>query len=38
MRAGFSTGVIFKILKQWHVDEEALLGLEAVEVDESSAE
>ena len=37
-RAGFSTGVIFKILKQWDVDEEALSALEAVDLDESSSE
>lgn len=28
-RAGFSTGVIFRILKQWDVDEEALTELES---------
>jgi regulatory protein len=38
VRAGFSTGVIFKILKQWDVDEAALSALEAMDVDESSAE
>jgi regulatory protein len=38
VRAGFSTGVIFKILKNWQVDDETLSALEAVDVDESSAE
>jgi regulatory protein len=28
VRAGFSTGVIFKILKKWDVDDEALAALE----------
>jgi regulatory protein len=31
MRAGFSTGTIFKVLKGWNVAEEALDGLESVE-------
>lgn len=31
MRAGFSTGVIFKILKSWNVPDEALAVLESVE-------
>ncbi|HTZ89331.1 MAG TPA: regulatory protein RecX [Alloacidobacterium sp.] len=38
VRAGFSTDVIFKILKSWDVDEESLSGLEAVDVDESISE
>jgi len=38
VRAGFSTGVIFKILKKWDVDDEALSALEAADVDESSSE
>ncbi len=33
MRAGFSTGVIFSILKNWNVPNEALAALEAVEDD-----
>jgi regulatory protein len=31
IRAGFSTGVIFKILKNWQVDDKALAALEAME-------
>jgi regulatory protein len=31
VRAGFSTGVIFSILKHWNVPDEALAGLESVE-------
>jgi regulatory protein len=31
MRAGFSTGVIFKILKKWDVGDEALSALESVD-------
>ncbi|MGC1296955.1 MAG: regulatory protein RecX [Alloacidobacterium sp.] len=38
VRAGFSTGVIFKILKSWDVDDESLSGLEAVDLDETSSE
>jgi regulatory protein len=34
VRAGFSTGVIFRILKKWDVDDDALAGLESIE-DES---
>jgi regulatory protein len=39
MRAGFSTRTIFRILKQWNVDEETLseLEAEAVEVETESA-
>ena len=33
VRAGFSTGVIFKILKKWDVDEEALTALEFMDND-----
>ena len=33
MRAGFSTGVIFSILKNWSVSEEALASLESAEDD-----
>ena len=36
--AGFSTGVIYKILRQWDVPEEALSALESVDVDESGGE
>jgi len=31
VRAGFSTGVIFRILKKWDVDDEALAALESME-------
>ena len=31
--AGFSTGVIYKILRQWDVPEEALAALESVDED-----
>ena len=31
MTAGFSTGTIYKILRQWDVPEEALAGLENLE-------
>ncbi|HEY0797437.1 MAG TPA: regulatory protein RecX [Acidisarcina sp.] len=34
MRAGFSPGVVFKILKNWELDEEALAGLESLIVDD----
>lgn len=30
VRAGFSTGVIFKILKSWDVEDESLVGLDSV--------
>jgi regulatory protein len=30
--AGFSTGVIYKILRQWDVPEEALAALESVDL------
>jgi regulatory protein len=30
--AGFSTGVIYKILRQWDVPEESLAALENLEV------
>lgn len=33
VRAGFSTGVIFSILKKWDVPEDDLAGLESVEDD-----
>lgn len=33
VRAGFSTGIIFKILKNWNVPDEALAGLESLEDD-----
>lgn len=35
MRAGFSPGTIFKILKKWNVDEEALAALDSV-IEESN--
>lgn len=37
VRAGFSTGTIFKILKNWQVDDEALSALESIEDTEDSA-
>ena len=37
VRAGFSTGVIFKILKSWDVDEGALAQLESLDGDEDGA-
>jgi regulatory protein len=37
VRAGFSTGVIFKILKSWDVDEGALAQLESLDGDEGAA-
>ena len=33
VRAGFSTGVIFRILKKWDVDEDALAALEFMDND-----
>lgn len=36
MRAGFSSGVIFKILKKWDVDEDTLAGMELMDVDENT--
>ena len=36
MRAGFSTGVIFRILKKWDVDDEALAALEFMDNDDPS--
>lgn len=36
VRAGFSPGVIFKILKNWDVDDEALASLEAMDVEEDA--
>ena len=36
--AGFSTGVIYKILRQWDVPEEALSALESVDVDGGGGE
>ena len=38
VRAGFSTGVIFKVLRKWDVDEEALSGLESMDTEESGSE
>ena len=31
VRAGFSTGVIFRILKKWDLDDEALAALESID-------
>jgi regulatory protein len=36
VRAGFSTGVIFKILKNWQVDDETLSTLESIDLDDNS--
>jgi len=33
LRAGFSTGVIFRILKKWDVNDDALATLEFVDID-----
>jgi regulatory protein len=38
MRAGFAAGVIFKILKKWDVDEEALAGLDEIEEEGPASE
>jgi len=35
VRAGFSTGVIFKILKKWDVDDETLSALEAMDAEDN---
>jgi len=37
IRAGFSTGVIFKILKNWQVDDETLAALESIEDTDDNA-
>lgn len=37
IRAGFSTGVIFKILKNWQVDDETLATLETMEDPDNNA-
>jgi regulatory protein len=34
VRAGFSTGVIFRILKKWDVEEETLSALESIDVED----
>lgn len=34
VRAGFSTGVIYSILKNWQVPDDALAGLESIEDDQ----
>ncbi|QNI32032.1 RecX family transcriptional regulator [Alloacidobacterium dinghuense] len=36
VRAGFSTGVIFKILKKWDVDDEALSALESIDIEDNA--
>jgi len=36
VRAGFSTGVIFRILKQWDIDDGALAALDSIETGDSS--
>ena len=38
VRAGFSTGVIYSILKKWNVQEESLAALESAEDDQDSSE
>jgi regulatory protein len=38
VRAGFSSGVIFRILKQWNVDETALAAIESIDADERAPE
>ncbi|HYK37232.1 regulatory protein RecX [Alloacidobacterium sp.] len=35
VRAGFSTGLIFKILKNWDIDEETLSALESIDPEDS---
>lgn len=35
VRAGFSTGVIYSILKKWGVEEDALAGLQSAEDDQA---
>jgi regulatory protein len=36
MRAGFSSSAIFKVLREWHLPEEAMLGIEEGGVDSDS--
>jgi regulatory protein len=36
VRAGFSTGVIFKILKNWQVDDETLATIESIDTDDTA--
>ena len=38
VRAGFPTGVIFKILKKWDVDDEALSALESLDSSDDHGE
>lgn len=38
VRAGFSSGVIFKILKNWDVDEEALSAIDSIDEDTPNQE
>jgi regulatory protein len=38
MRAGFSTGTIVRILKQWDVDESALAAMETAEPDQDQGD
>jgi regulatory protein len=35
--AGFSTGIIYKILRQWNVPDEELVALEELEADETGS-
>jgi regulatory protein len=36
VRGGFSTGVIFKILKSWNVDDDTLTALETIDTEENA--
>ena len=38
VRAGFSLGVVYKILKRWDVPEEALASIESVDLDPHTSE
>lgn len=35
--AGFSTGIIYKILRQWNVPDQELVALENLEADETGS-
>jgi len=37
VRAGFSTGVIFKILKNWQVDDDTLSAIESIDLDDNAS-
>ena len=36
VRAGFSLGVIFKVLRNWNVEEDALAPLEGLEAEDDT--